>query len=628
MNEAVKKELDREEHTQFHSDLLDKCKTLVKTSRDKMSEFYEVWDERQRVYDSERLPDKQDKKSQKHGEPVKMVIPITYAQVNTFIAFCMMLFKQRPKFYELDPQSFDDHNIQSTCEQLLSKDLADNKFMGVLYQFLLDIGKFGLGVIKHGWETKVDFITEIEEVPGRTVFGVPVTKGKQIASRRQITRREGNKIMSVSPYRFFPDTRLPLTRLQEGEFCASEDEYGRHALRAMEASGDVAGIKHVKNFSQTDIDTRSSSRFTHIKLDSSAKGSGMVCVTEVQVKLIPSEYELSDGTKLGDEDYPITYVVWYANDQRVIKCEPMNYLHGEFTFDAAQFTPDMHKLINKSLAEVIDKLQSTSDWFINARIAAVTRTIDNQLVIDPSGIDVETVENRSRVILMKPGASRTGVEKYLQQLNVVDSTTGHMNDVRALGDMINVVTGVNDNAMGQYHTGRRSASESRVVTQGAASRLVTICSLIWEGALAPLGMKLLTNLRQGMTEEFFTAVVGTQAQGMSSTELYPMFKATPEQLARQTDLFVFDGTLPSEKMFLAQTLQELLGLLLQNPMASLQFDISPNKLLRDIYMLRGVTGQERFALQNNPEDAQRMLALMQLQNQPDGRPEQGTEPPA
>ena len=60
------------------------------------------------------------------------------------------------------------------------------------------------------------------------------------------TAFEGNRITNISPYRFFPDVRLPLTRFQEGEFCASEDLYSVSQLKQWEQEGLVAGIDHIK----------------------------------------------------------------------------------------------------------------------------------------------------------------------------------------------------------------------------------------------------------------------------------------------------------------------------------------------------------------------------------------------
>ena len=70
-----------------------------------------------------------------------------------------------------------------------------------------------------------------------------------------------------------------------------------------------------------------------------------------------------------------------------------------------------HEFINLGLAGMMSKLQTTLDWFFNSRVESVSRTIDNQLVVDPLGVDMSTIVNRSRVILLKKGAARTGVAR-------------------------------------------------------------------------------------------------------------------------------------------------------------------------------------------------------------------------
>ena len=67
-----------------------------------MNRFYDQWDANDRTIRGERLPDDADRKAHQRQEPVKMTLPFTYAQTQTFIAFMMSLFNQRAKFYEIE----------------------------------------------------------------------------------------------------------------------------------------------------------------------------------------------------------------------------------------------------------------------------------------------------------------------------------------------------------------------------------------------------------------------------------------------------------------------------------------------------------------------------------------------
>jgi len=592
--------------------LLGHCRGLVDGSRAVMSKHYAEWDRRDKVYRAERDPDRVDKDAAKHNEPVKMTVPLTTAQINTFIAFVFMVLHQRPRLFELEPTDIEDADLRELVEKGLEVDLRHNQFELQEFQFWLDIARFGIGVFKHGWE-KTTAKVLVNETKTEDYNGTELD-GEEVATYQEHTVFEGNKVVAVSPYRFFPDCRLPLTRFQEGEFCASEDEYSRTSLEKMESAGVVAGVKHIEAFSGDQLQKRTDgkSRFNNINLDEPESDKNMFCVTECQVWLTPSKFKDDDGVALGEEEFPVLYLVWYVNDMRVIKAEPMTVYHNSFGYEAGQMTPDQHHLMNQSLSELIDKLQGSVDWFINSRVASVKRTLDNQLVVDPAVVDMKSLENRSRVIKLQRGSARAGLDRYIKQLSVTDSTTRHMDDASVLTGIAQSVTGITDNALGQYYTGRRSATESRAVTQGGSSRLVTIIKLGFIGAYVPTGTKMISNQRQYLSQERFTKVFGQE-----NAERYESYHGSPAELIGNTDYFVFEGTLPSEKQFMAQSLQELLGVLLSNPQAAVQFGLDPNKLLEEIYLLRGVGNIKRF---QPSQEEQITNAVMQqiLQQQQQG----------
>lgn len=632
MTEATKKVLSQPtiEADSFHAKLLTHCKGLIDISRSAMSHYYSDWDERQRVYRARRHPDREDRNADKHDEPIKQVFPISYAQIDTFIAFAFLLLRQRQYLYEFEASGKEDYGILDASEDILARDMRENKQAHLLYQFLLDVARFGLGCTKCAWSEEYVWLP-VQNVPeAKDVLGeaIPSTE-PPTTSWEKFLRFEGNKVINVSPYRVFPDTRLPMSRYQEGEFCGSEDEVSKVALLRGQKAGVYCGVAHVGVFQSQDSDKRKTygSRMGDNKW-SDPKEFKNYCVTELVVDLVPCDWDMGtdvDGKKLGtlgDQDFPIRYVVAYANDNRVIRCEPFTQIAPGFPIFIGQFSPDQHELINQSLAEIIARLQEVIDWFVNSRVASVRRTLDNQLVIDPSGIDMATVNNRSRVILMKKGAARTGVERYLKQLAVSDVTAHHMQDAAQFTAMTQSVSGINDNMMGQINTGRRSSYEARAVTQGAASRVRKVVELLWEAVFQPQGVTMLTNHRQNISRETFDKILGED----STDELFTQFKASTALLVQNNDLFVFDGSLPSEKMFVAQALQELLGMLLASPQAAVQFNIDPKLVLDELYSLRGVGKIERFGFSQMDQMKQQiMMALTQQSQTP---PANGLQPSA
>jgi hypothetical protein len=615
MNELLINELGKEEISDTHRKLLNDCKALVKLSRDKMSESYNRWDIADQTYRAEREKDAEDKAAENRKEPVKMVVPITKSQINTFVAFSIAMLTQNERFYELEEFTTASHDAARAGEAILQRDLEYNQFLVRLWQFFTDLAKFGVGVMKCQWVEETQKVREMVPTGGINVFGLQLTTPTMTEMISDVVKFQGNKITNISPYRFFPDTRLPLTRFQEGEFIASEDEYSKTSLLKMEKDGLVVGIKHIKKMTQKDVDTRGASRLcdtditTSINTKGDGQSQGVILVTEVQREIVPKEYLINDKP-IGEEDYPVKYVFWIANDQRIIKCEPMNYLHDEFTYVVAQINPDQHQIVNDGLANDIQQLQDILTWFINSRITSVRKNIDNRLIVDPSAIEMGDVTNRKPVIRLKADGARGGIDKAIKQLDVSDVTTNHLGDAKYLHELIQVTTGISDNALGQFHTGRRSATEAKNVNSGSFQRLKTSVMLAYTLALKPLGRQMLSNLRDGLDAEAFVKIMKDDAE--ASQEFLAVDK---NSLVGDYDFEIMDGTLPSERSYMAQAIENVLLALMKAPDAAIALQMDPRALLLESMTLRGIKNPKRFTLSVD----QMMLAQQQQQMQ-NGQP--------
>jgi hypothetical protein len=595
MDDKIKKALDVD--SPLHDKLLQHVKLLVEMSRNYMSGFYPRWEAADWLMRTQRIADEQDSKAVKRGEPAKTVLPFSYAQAQTFVAFFIMLFSQRSKFYEIEDDESSDRQTEDDTERLLDKDLQRSKFTRVMYQCFLDLCRCGLCAVKSMWEEQQT--TENVPVPpnpnaGPDLFG-NVLPSAQTTSKTSY-KKQGNKVMNVSPFRFFPDTRFALSRFQEGEFCASEDEYSLPRLKQMEKNGTIVNSDKIKELKPESLEQR---RLLGYNADSanpltsgtiSGKGRGTAVVTEIQVWITPKDFEGDDNEHpLGTEDSPVLYVIWYANDETILKAEPLNYPYNEFTYDVGELSSDQLKVVNESLTEIIASMQEIATWFINSRLTSVRKVIDNKIIVDPTGIEVQDLIDRKPVIRLKAGMGRTGVENYIKQLDVQDVTTGHVQDAMTFWQFIQICTGINDNALGQYHGGRRSAAEARTVNAGAASRLKTIAQVLWECMFIPLGEKLMCNHQRLLSRDEFARIVGIPKDSPTIDARYEAF------VAAEPNFEFFDGTAPSEKGYIAQSMQELLLGLLANPQTALLLGQEPfRSFIVEIADLRGIRSPERF----------------------------------
>lgn len=606
------------EQSPEHTALLTHARDLIKLSRSKMSAKYTDWDLQDEVYRGVRYPDKEDKKASQKGEPEKMVVPNTFAQVMTFTSFLFLMLNQNKNFFELDNSGDEDAGTKRTdLELVLRQQVRANSWNKLLFQHLLDTARFGTAPLECAWTRKTTraYITPEPTVVTVNGLTVPVRAG---SSWEEFVKYEGNTVRALSPYRFFPDTRFPLSEFQRGEFCGSEEEYSVGDLKLLEKAGEVAGVDHIQpmaaNFGEVRGGvTRSTSVLdeTWRKNFSSSNTKATVIVTKMQVRIIPSKFKVDGEKTLGPEEFPILYHLWYANDNRVIRCEPAMWWHDQFGYTLSQFTPDMHHTLTLGLADLVYRLQDVITWFVNAHVTSVRRVMNNRFVVNPTLIDTKSLDGEGD-IYMRAGVSAAFADKALRQLQVQDVTSGHMNDVETLGRLMEIVTGVNGNAMGQYNSGRRSATESRNVNAGAAGRMKMHGSLIWETCFNPLGAMMTTNSRQALSQEMFTLFTGVQ-----DPQRYAAFKGTPQEVICGSDYFNFDSTLSSERGFMAQSLQELFSAIVtSNPQAAQDVtnSINPVKLIDEIQYMRGAGNVSRFRY-TSEEMAQRQQQQQMMMEQ-------------
>lgn len=612
----VKAELTKSEPSKFHKAILEHVKERISMSRGFMAGNYDRWDQCDLVFQGKIRPPEGDRESREKGEPIQAVVPTTFAQVMTFVSFGFLLYSQNNRQFELKATGEEDYQYKEDVELIIERDLRKSTWSGTLFQYFLDIGKFGMGILEGSW---VETYQNISFRRDQTNDDFGATTTTETVQNKRVLKFQGNKVRNISPYKFFPDIRMPFSRMQEGEFVGVEEEYSKTELKRLESNGEIAGVQYIKNFSETEWTERSkNTNISFYKPSNKTNDSDVVIVTKVQIEIVPKDFELDDKKPLGSENYPIKYHVWYANDNRVIRCEPMDQLHNMFTYFVGEYVPDMHHIVNVSMADMIDRMQQIITAFINLHIKAVKRVISNRLVVDPAGVDLDSLKSDDPYILLKRGKSQTGAERWVHQLAVSDTTGNHMNDADRIMGLVQLVTGANDNAMGQYNNGRRSATEARAVTSGAASRMKTQFTVIWDSSVAKLGEMMLANSRQSLGMESFQRVVGkadpTQPQLMD--ERYKRFQGTPEDIVGADDFFIFDTTLQSEKGYIAQSLQELMVAIIGNPQAAVMLDLDPKALLDEIQTLRGNGPMTRFSLQKRLAQQQATTPQPQLTNGP------------
>jgi hypothetical protein len=605
-----------------------------------MCKYHDSWDNYDWIYRGYRISDKNDRDARSVGEPAKILVPVTYAQTQTAISFILSTFMQREHFFELRGMGPEDDKLVFALESDLTYQLNRTGWPIKFYQFLLDAFKLGFGVVKCDWTEDYAKMRTLNRVPVSNVFtklaGLLGTKASEedirytmVESIDEVLQYQGSRIRSVSPYCFYPDPNLPISQFQEGAFAAHEEEKTLSELQ--QGEGEIYfGTDKIDTKIPRDVfefrSRRAGKTFGDISVEKYVVGKrdkeqDGVIFTEVVFSMSERQVKEKFGVNLGSSSKAQKWMVVLVNDSKVVAFQPLGYLHDQFPYSLIEYSPDSTSFYNPGLSETIYELQGLITFFLNSHVLNVKKIVQNRLIYNPQYLEVEDLIKGATHIRTRN--TPTGdLDRVVKQLQVSDVTARHVDDLTTLMSILQVVTGINDNALGQYSTGRRSATEARNVNAGAAARLRMHAVLAWFQGVEPLGRMMLANTRQGRSKEVYEAIVGTRAL---EAPFEQVILADANKLAGGYDFLPYDATLPSDRQQQANMLMELFSVLISNPQSIAMLQKDPSKLLNYIAELFGIKNLHDFSL--NPDQT---LQMPQPQVAPDAQVaqavDQGAEP--
>jgi hypothetical protein len=586
--------------------LCEQIRKWMSASADKMSAYHDEWDRNSYVYRGYRVADKEDIEAVKDGEPTKIIIPITYAQIQTAISFILSTYQQRKYFFELCGTGPEDVKPSFALTTDLNYQLNKQQWILKLYFWLLSAYKQGFGVVRTEWDEQYQEMRvgrQVADMSMASMLGAAFGRELSMQTKESVEEvlcYQGNTIRNISPYAFYPDPAVNIADFQDGSFVAIEEEVSKVSVTSREGeiyfgTGNVPETMGKQMFSERP--RRVKGPFDggdgDIDPNKARGGKGLTCV-RVEIEFTMSEKELSKLTsaKFGDGEKPIKWLATMINDQKLVRFERKGYLHKRYNFELFECSPDNDAHYNPGLASTISELQTIQNFMLNSHIVNVRKIIANRFIADPSKVETDDIHNGNLVIRTKGAAG--DINRVIKQLDLNDITRSHVQDLEVLNQLIQLCTGVNENALGQYASGRRSATEARSVNAGAAARLKMHAILAWQQGIEPLGRQFLSNTRQWRSKEVYEMIVGAAAlEAPYETTIL----ADPTKLAGGYDFMPYEATLPSDRQFQAGVLQELFSVLIQNPNSMQLLNKNPMLLLNHIAQLYDIKNLNDFNMQ-------------------------------
>lgn len=529
---------------------------------------------------------------------VPIVVPIGYAMNMTTLSYLMSIFGSRNPIIPIVGNASSSGDARK-MEALLQYQTSQMKYIMKLYLWFQDVLDYGIGATHNYWEVKkVNYVADANQM-GMMGMVSKLREGMGLGPlpvKKQIFEGigyEGNNCEVIDPYNLLVDPRFPISAQDKGDYIGYTTATTMTDLEALAANGFVVNIDKIKTSSRSGTSgggnsSRDSmmgtSRQNHLR------GKGVVDVHKLYIKLSPKEYELdtSSSTSLWE--------IWSASNQ-IIRCELVSNAHNQDMITLLEYNPDGHSLFNLGQSELMSGLQQHLSWLFNSHMDNVRKSLNDVLIVDPSRINMKdlTDPEPGKLIRLLESAYGQDVRSMIHQLPVQDVTQGHLQKVSIIIDLMQRVSAATDNMMGLPNFGRRTATEIRNIQVMAGGRMKTFAEVCHAMGIQPQHRQFITNTQQFMSMEVAVQIVGENGDysGVSTV--------SPRDILGEFHIPPADGTLPTDRLALADTYREIFNTITSSPAAPIlmsRFNVV--SIFENICSLLGARDIQKFINQPNP----------------------------
>jgi hypothetical protein len=549
----------------LHDSIVSNLITYARTSYDVMKRRHPYWrsiDHTLTAYitlsDKEKIEKSKDEKDNK---PVAVVVPYSYAALETILSYMVTAFFDMPIF-KYNPFSSEDVIGVAILEKIIEAQCLRNSVALNLHTQFRDSFVYGFGVSSPYWR---------EEFGSVTIFDASGSK-----SRIKKMLFEGNALINIDPYKYLPDPSVPIHDPQRGSFCGWFNSTNYTELMSLEQYDDrsfnAQYVKHIDG--RSSILEESAGRETKFGGESRlASNDDIVSPVDelvMIVNLIPQEW------KLGKEKYPEKWLFRLAGDSILLEASKLDLDHNQYPITVAAPNYDGYSLMPVSSLEIVYGLQEILDFLFTSHVANIRKAINDMLIVDPYLINMDDLRKPGpgKLIRTRRAVWGRGVENAVKQLAVADVTRSHMNDAEVVMDVAQRSTGAVDSLMGIMRGGseRRSATESRFTNSGAVSRLAKAARIISLMTMHPMAYQFASNTQQFLDSDTYISIIGRYQQELEEEfgVSYGM-KVSPNDVLVNYDIVISDGTV--DRGDYVETWQQIFNTVAANPAVGAGFDV-------------------------------------------------------
>ena len=561
--------------TEDHDNLVEEVMLRAEESERFMSNRHTYWKEFDRTLNV-FIPLDDEEERLAEGDiryPVSIVVPESYATLETLLTYMMAAFSSGPLF-QYNGVGPEDRLGCILLEQLIEMQMRRTKALLALHTQWRDAFTYGFGVVSAVWKVEMGKRSVVQET-GFQIGGEWIPNGVEKVLIDAMLY-EGGELHNIDPYKYLPDPNVPVYQPDRGEYVgwvAHENYIGKLREEGSPGSSvfnmryleDVDGQSHIY---MRDASGRDANIDVGTHEDWQSNMTRPMDTVYMYIDLIPKEFGL------GKSEEPQKWLIAVTGDKVITQAHPLSLTHNHFPIGVAAPNFAGHDAMPISVMQVMSGLQKGINYEYNTHLHAIAKALHNLFIVDPKTVNMRDIKSGSMFIRTRKPVWGRPVKEGIQQLQVTDMTRNNIQDMMITRELSRNATGAVDALQGLQRTGgeRVTKAEFMNTRSSALSRLQKTARVISMQSMATLGEILTYQTQQFMSTHAYAKTVGRWEEVLRNEYGIqdPSIKVSPFDLDIAFDVEISDGTIKGDEYL--EDWKELYQMILQNPETAQQID--------------------------------------------------------
>lgn len=572
--------------SELHNKIIGKLIRFADESFSVMSKRHSAWndiDKTLKVYiplsEAEAMV-----KTKDYRKPTSIVVPYSYATLETILAYMMRAFLSGDVF-QYEGSGPEDTIPAKLLELVVNQQVKRYKSVLDIYSSLRDCFSYGIGATTLNWSQRWGMKPQRQEIPQYSSSGLQLPS---ISTKENVKALlfEGNECINIDPYRLLPDPNTSIHNIQSMEHIGWIDFISMNRLLASDQIGDRINVKYIPNQSSQSRCSRyyvdPARRMLQKEERETPNSTRYITLVTAYCEIIPKDWGLKgvmEGNARGE--YPEKWLFEMANEQVITRCQPLGLNHNMYPIAVAAPDFDGYSITPLARLELVGGLQTTLDFMFNSHVANVRKAMNDMLLVDPSLVNMEDLKNPEpgKLIRLRRSAWGRGVDGAIKQLAITDITQNNMRDAEQIMGMMSRATAASDATQGivQDRGERVSASEFNGTMNMAISRLDRMAKIVSVQYLQDLAYFHASHTQQLMSENTFVKAVGDWPEELAQefgSNYGQKVDVNPFDLIADFDVIFKDGTQKTASQTEVQFWLESMKMVASDPVLQQKFDIT------------------------------------------------------